>query len=989
MTRFYILIVLFSLGSIFPLFSSSVDVIEQSFSVAQHSFEQRKNGTQALLDQHLKTYPYTPYFEEVHTMLGVLETEAGSYSRAKRTLSEVKRRRLSKPSQAMLNFHLGYCCLMQEQFDECMGYFAPLTTVENLYKPQATYYYAYANYALERYDTALTYFLQIEHDTTYANTVPYYIAQIYYMRHDLSQTQDRCETLLKQKNVVAENTGEAYRMLGEINYASADYKGAIKNLSSYQRLFSKQGKELVREDVYILGISHYHLKEYEDAIKYLKMVKHAEDTISENTYLHLGHCYSLTKNMGQAKMSYQSAYQIGLTPAIKEEALYNYLLTSYPTTSALGENLQAFKDFLVEFPESKHRDEIQEIMVNSLVGATNYKEALSVLETIEDDSPKVHSTRLFLQYQLGTDAFAQNQYEVAKDYFTLVAKDSVESSYRTEALYWLSEIAYRMRNYDEARVNINMFLQQSNVFQSPNVIEADYLNGYVLFQQNNFVESKDAFERYVDKVDRSKITYADALNRLGDCYYNARDFDKATGCYNKVIALQGTGADYATFQCGYSLGLMRQYRAKMNKMSSLVENYPNSDYADDALYEMARAALENEEPVEALTAYKKLFEQYPNSPLNCKASLEYAMTYYALKNYSQAIDAFKYTIEKYAGSDEAYLALEELQQIYVETNNINDYLEYSKTLPQLNMSVNIASQEDSLTYITAELQYMQGNYDVAVTGLTTYINLFCSGGRHCTSAQYYAADCYYRLGRYEEALSHYEALSKIQGNPYMDETYRRMAELLFDKEDYQEAMIYFKKLQELATNNSEKHIASLGLLRCSKNLQDNASTIDISTDLLSDNSIDDKIRTEAMYSRAKAYWSEKNYGLALGDLMLLSSDVRTTVGAEAKYLLAQAYYNMNNLPKSEEEIMSFTKLTTQHQYWLAKSLILLVDIHIKKNDLFQAKQYLLSLQNNYKKDDDIKILVVQKLQQIDVLESSAVLDHSEPVTGGDSILIEN
>jgi hypothetical protein len=77
---------------------------------------------------------------------------------------------------------------------------------------------------------------------------------------------------------------------------------------------------------------------------------------------------------------------------------------------------------------------------------------------------------------------------------------------------------------------------------------------------------------------------------------------------------------------------------------------------------------------------------------------------------------------------------------------------------------------------------------------------------------------------------------------------------------------------------------------------------------------------------------------------------------------------------AEQEIMSFTTMQTTHQYWLAKSLILLADINVDNKDLFQAKQYLLALQNNYKQSDDIAQIIVSKLDQIDQLEKSENTD---------------
>jgi hypothetical protein len=94
------------------------------------------------------------------------------------------------------------------------------------------------------------------------------------------------------------------------------------------------------------------------------------------------------------------------------------------------------------------------------------------------------------------------------------------------------------------------------------------------------------------------------------------------------------------------------------------------------------------------------------------------------------------------------------------------------------------------------------------------------------------------------------------------------------------------------------------------------------------------------------------------------------MGAEAKYQLANAYFQLGSTELAEEEIMSFTQMQTAQQYWLAKSLILLSDINVQRNDIFQAKQYLLALQSNYQQQDDIPSIILDKLQEIEQLEAA-------------------
>lgn len=394
-------------------------------------------------------------------------------------------------------------------------------------------------------------------------------------------------------------------------------------------------------------------------------------------------------------------------------------------------------------------------------------------------------------------------------------------------------------------------------------------------------------------------------------------------------------------------------------MLRLVNRYPKSDYADDGLYEAARAQIEQNKNEEAVATYGKLLKTYPNSTLCRKASVEQAMLYRNMGRTADAIAAYKNTIQNYPSSEEAYTALDGLEALYVETNRISEYLAYTKQLGRLNMSV--ATKEDSLSYTAAELQYMLGNYTAAAAGLTTYLSQYCVGGRYCTTAQYYCADAYYRLGKKTEAKQGYIALSEIAGNPYMEEACTRVAELSYDEADYNVAMNYFFRLLNMASSREQKDVARLGVLRCAYYLQRHQTTIDVASDILEDEQVNDEVAQEARYNRAKAYIAMQKYDLAIADLQPIAQDVRTAIGAESKYLLAECYYHRKALDDAEREIMSFAQQQTQHQYWLAKALILLSDINVDRGDTFLAQQYLLTLQRSYTAKDDIQTIVSEKL----------------------------
>ena len=977
--------------------------METAYRRLEGRFEERDASLQNDLKTYLEQYPYTTYKDEVYFMSGVLYAEKGKWKNAAKALEQADYKALSRPHQPDYQFYRGYVNLMLQEYERAITYFALLRKSTNPYTQKAIYYWGYCQYKLQRYDKALPAFLSLENVSEYQETVPYFIAQSYYAQGDFAEAQARAEEMLVvsgQQSVVSGQEGELHRMLGEIYYRKGDYKQAVSHLKAYEQAAKASAQQagtpahpdkqvetlsssvpIVRNDIYLLGMAEYQIGAYQDAVTHLKQVKQEKDTISESANLTLGHAYRKLGQQEQAKMAYQAAISYGLTPRISEEALYNYTLCTYEHSSALGESVKAFTAFLKLYPQSQYREQIFTLLSDAFMRSKNYQAALNVLDSLSPavggDGGELETTRQYLRYQLGVDAFLQGKMEKSREWMTAVIDSGQKlvvrsQGYTTEAYYWRAEAAYRLHDYEGCVGDVARYFAQPDVRRSANYPAAMYLYGYALFSLHRYDEANKQFLRYIDQgggQGGNDPTYADALNRLGDCAFNARDFRSAIAYYGQVIDLNATGSDYATFQKGYAQGLLRKYNDKINTMQTLVARYPKSDYADDGMYEIARAQLQLENEPAAIETYGQLLQTYPNSNYARKAMLERAMLYGNLHRTEEAIAAYKATIDRYPATDEAYAALDALEALYVETNNIGEYLNYTKQLSKQNMQVTTA--DDSLSYAAAELQYMQGNYTAAATALSGYLSKYCAGGRYCTAAQQQLADAYYRLMQPADALREYKALAEIAGNPYMEEACMRVAELSYDAADYATALDYFYRLLSQASSTENTDIARLGILRCSYYLGQHRATIDIAGQILADYHTDSNkapVVAEARYNRAKAYIALEQWENAEADLQVVAEEVRTANGAEAKYLLAECYFAENDLDKAEAEIMSFAQMNTQQQYWLARALILLADINTRRGDTFQAKQYLLSLQANYQPagdGDDIAERIASRLEEQD------------------------
>ena len=134
-------------------------------------------------------------------------------------------------------------------------------------------------------------------------------------------------------------------------------------------------------------------------------------------------------------------------------------------------------------------------------------------------------------------------------------------------------------------------------------------------------------------------------------------------------------------------------------------------------------------------------------------------------------------------------------------------------------------------------------------------------------------------------------------------------------------------------------------------------------DLLANSKLSPELANEARYYRAKAALATSP-SQAVDDLRTLAKDTRNAYGAEAKYRLAQYYFDAGQTDAAEKELLDYIEVSTPHAYWLARSFVLLSDVYVKLGRTMEARQYLLSLQQNYQADDDIASMIESRLQKL-------------------------
>ena len=91
------------------------------------------------------------------------------------------------------------------------------------------------------------------------------------------------------------------------------------------------------------------------------------------------------------------------------------------------------------------------------------------------------------------------------------------------------------------------------------------------------------------------------------------------------------------------------------------------------------------------------------------------------------------------------------------------------------------------------------------------------------------------------------------------------------------------------------------------------------------------------------------------------------IAAEARYYIAVALYNDNQTKAAETAANKNIKLSQGYDYWIVKNYLLLADVLVKENDLFNAKATLQSI-TDHAGNAALKAEAQQKLDAIKASE---------------------
>ncbi|HTB06803.1 MAG TPA: tetratricopeptide repeat protein [Bacteroidia bacterium] len=907
--------------------------IESDYYSAVCSMNLFHDDAEKRMEGFIENHPQSPKVRKIDFQLGNYAYRKRKFKEAITWYDKVSVSDLDKDEASEFYFKKGYSCFHQNKLDSAKHNFAEVKDAGSIYSAGALYYYGFIAYQQKNYQTAINSFLPLKTDARFGTVIPYYIANLYYLQGDYSEVPQYVIPLIDSaKNpALFFNADQVNRLIAESYYHLKKYSDAIPYFEKY----AKRGG-LQEMESYELGFCYYSTNKYREAIPWFQGASSNNDSLSQNALYFLASSYLKAGNKQFASNAFRDVYKMNYDPKLKEDALLNYAKLAYELDfDPFNEAIKAFNQYLNDYPNSSHKEEIYRYLVNVYLSTRNYPAALESLDKIKDWDTQLQAVYQRLTYYRGVDLFNNGQMDKAAIYFDNSEKYNFDQKLHLMAFYWKAEALYREKKYKDAIEAYTVYMQQPEAFSTPEYNLSQYGIGYSNYEVKDYDNSNIAFRKYVEDEKRDKQRLSDAYNRIGDGYFVQKEYESSVPYYTKNIELNTYDMDYAAYQKALALGVMHNLTDKVAVLEAFMKDYPKSTYRSSAMMELANTYMINSQPQQALDEYQLVLDNYPKSPYINQSLLQQGMIYFNRSENDKAQIVWDEVVRRSRNSPEGTEALNHIKMLYTSSGQIDKMKDY---FHQVGADLS-TSTLDSATFSVVKSEYLSENYTKMYADVNNYLQKFPQGA-FAGEAHFYRGEYLYKQKSYDSSYVDYSYVIKLPRSFYTETALAKGARIEYDKKNFAQALDYYNALATIAQYPANLSDARLGKMNCNYQLKKYDATITSADTVLMTTDLDKGVYAKAYFYKAKSFFMKEQYDsseVAYGRVITLTT---SEMEAESKYNLAYIQYLKTDIAASEKTIFDLVNQEPSYPEWMAKGLIVLADDYLAAHDDFQAKHTL-------------------------------------------------
>lgn len=317
----------------------------------------------------------------------------------------------------------------------------------------------------------------------------------------------------------------------------------------------------------------------------------------------------------------------------------------------------------------------------------------------------------------------------------------------------------------------------------------------VQFELNSFEEALVSYRRVLQAESGDK---AARMGEIVSLYRLAKTND-AQPRERSLRDLGGLTAEdevRLSIERGHALMGANDYEGAINAFARVVEEHPESQWADDALLADGRACASSGRIEPAVQAFERIIRLYPDSPLRQEAAFELGTTYFNSQFYERAADTYRRALDMDTTSTYApdamwnlVLSYEQVQQVDPAIRTMRTFLrrfpadehagrmrvKIAEDLNQLGeFPQSVAAYQEALDMLTGpdvaearfglgEAYFNMGEYRMAVVEWLKLAYYNQTQSRWAVTALFRAAKADEKMGKLEDARVLYRKIITMQG----------------------------------------------------------------------------------------------------------------------------------------------------------------------------------------------------------------------------------
>jgi tetratricopeptide (TPR) repeat protein len=503
-------------------------------------------------------------------------------------------------------------------------------------------------------------------------------------------------------------------------------------------------------------------------------------------------------------------------------------------------------------------------------------------------------------YYYGFLAFSERLYETAIECF-LIAE--THPDYQHVVPFYLTELYYFSGDREKALTYGESAIKRNGQYYD---LQLKQLVGHLLFEKREFARALPYLETYIASTEKVR---REDLYELSYCYYEAKNWNKAIQGFKQIGGALDSLEQNSMYLLADAYLKVNDLQNARNAFQFCAANNSNGVQKEVSSFHYAKLSYELGYFDIAVKSFQQFIAQYPKSGYVNESKELLVSTLANTNSFKDALSLYESLPNKSANATALLPRL--LYGRTVELINDQQLDAAEILLDKILITPNNAPQLPLVNFWKGELSYRSGKMEDAIQYLTQYLKASIRNGEvNPSNARYNLGYAFLKKEMYKQAKEQFELVNKNPNtalNNVEKDAVVRAADCWFMLKDYKQALSLYEQVVQLNWPSADYATYQKAIIAGAMNNQVQKLTLLQSIPQLYPNSM---MLAQSRLEMANTYLADEAFDKVIDPLeALLNQKDAASLYPVAYQKLGIAYFNLN---KNDESLSQFKNLVSKY-----------------------------------------------------------------------------